>query len=147
MISRIGVAVMALCLVLYFLVAGQQAILFIGTGEPIAIAMGVALLVLPLIGAWALVREVQFGFAAERLGRRLDAEGGMPSAETELTPSGRIVRGEAEPLIARYLAEAEAAPDEWRAQYRLGVVQDAAGRRRAARASIREAIRIEKLAR
>lgn len=147
MISRIGVAVMALCLILYFIVAGQQAVLFLSTGEPIAIAMGIALLVLPLIGIWALVREMQFGFAADRLGRQLDAEGGMPPAETELTPSGRIARADADPLIERYRSETEASPEEWRAQFRLGVVQDAAGRRRDARASIREAIRLEKLSR
>jgi hypothetical protein len=138
---------MALCLALYIVIAGQQAVLFISTGEPIAIAMGIALIVLPLIGIWALVREVQFGFGADRLGRRLDAEGGMPEAETELTPSGRIARADADPLIARYAAAADAAPDQWRARYRLGVVQDAAGRRKDARASIREAIRLEKLSR
>jgi hypothetical protein len=144
MISRIGVGVMALCLALYIVVVGQRAVLMLTTGEPIAIAIGVALIVMPLIGAWALVREMQFGFAADKLGRTLDAEGGMPQAETELTPSGRIAKGDVDPMIARYTAEAEAAPTEWRARFRLGVVQDAAGRRKDARASIREAIRLSR---
>lgn len=147
MSTRIGVAVIALCLVLYFVLTGQKAVLFLGTGEPVGILMGTALVVLPLIGAWALIREVLFGFQAERLGRRLDAEGGMPAAESELTPGGRIARSDAEPLIARYSAAADAEPDEWRPRYRLGVVQDAAGRRRDARASIRQAIRLAKLSR
>jgi hypothetical protein len=142
--ARIGVALMGLCLVLYFLVAGQQALLLIGTGEPVAVAMGVALVILPLIGVWALVREILFGIGADRLGRRLDAEGGMPQAETELTASGRIAKADADPIVARYTAEAEGSPDDWRSYYRLGVVQDAAGRRKDARASIREAIRVEK---
>lgn len=146
MMSRIGVALIGVCLVLYLVVAGQQAILFIGTGQPVAVGMGVALLVLPAIGLWALVREMQFGFGADRLGRRLDAEGGMPEVETELTPSGRIVRGQAEPLVARYEAAADADPEDWRSRFRLGVVQDAAGRRKDARASIRAAIRLEKSA-
>jgi len=144
MISRIGVGVMALCLALYIVVVGQRAVLMLTTGEPIAIAIGVALIVMPLIGAWALVREMQFGFAADKLGRTLDAEGGMPQAETELTPSGRIAKGDADPMIERYTAEADAAPTEWRARFRLGVVQDAAGRRKDARASIREAIRLSR---
>lgn len=144
MISRIGVGVMALCLALYIVVVGYRAVLMLGTGEPIAIAIGIALLVMPLIGAWALIREMQFGFAADRLGRTLDAEGGMPEAETELTPSGRIARADADPLIERYTAAADAAPEEWRARFRLGVVQDAAGRRKDARASIREAIRLSR---
>lgn len=142
MMSRIGVGVMGLCLALYIVVVGQRAVLMLTTGEPIAIALGIALIVMPLIGAWALVKEMQFGFAADRLGRELDAEGGMPVAETELTPSGRIARSDADPLIQRYAAEAAELPSDWRARFRLGVVQDAAGRRKDARASIREAIRL-----
>ena len=142
--ARIGVALMGVCLILYFVVAGQQAFLYISTGEPIAIVMGAALIVLPLIGVWALVREIQFGISADRLGRRLDAEGGMPEAETELTPSGKIGKEDAEGIVARYRTAAEDAPDDWRAHYRLGVVLDAAGRRKDARAGIREAIRVEK---
>ncbi|UYO98354.1 hypothetical protein OED01_06485 [Microbacterium sp. M28] len=144
MTARIGIVLMGVCLILYFIVAGQQAFLFMGTGEPIAIAMGVAAIVLPLIGVWALIREIQFGVSADRLGRRLDAEGGMPEAETELTARGKIAEADAEGIVTRYRAAAESAPEEWRAHYRLGVVQDAAGRRKDARASIREAIRVEK---
>lgn len=144
MMSRIGVGIMAVCLALYIVVVGQRAVLMLATGQPIAIALGVALLVMPLVGAWALVREMQFGFAADRLGRTLEAEGGMPQAETELTPSGRLARADADPLVTRYAAEVEAAPTEWRARFRLGVVQDAAGRRKDARASIREAIRLSR---
>ncbi|MFK3679413.1 hypothetical protein ACI2IP_16960 [Microbacterium sp. NPDC090218] len=140
--SRIGVALMAAALLVYLAVAVWLAVMFISVGTPISIGMGITLLVLAPIGAWALIREMMFGFGADRLGRRLDAEGGMPPIETELTPSGRIARADADPLIARYTAEADAAGDDWRARYRLGVVQDAAGRRKDARASIREAIRL-----
>ena len=144
MMSRIGVGVMAACLALYLIVVGQRAVLMMTTGEPIAIGIGVALIVMPLIGAWGLYRELVFGLAADRLGRTLDAEGGMPEAETELTPSGRIAKADADPMISRYAQEADAAPSDWRARYRLGVVQDAAGRRKDARASIREAIRLSR---
>ena len=140
--SRIGVALMAAALLVYLAVAIWLAVMFISVGTPVSIGMGITLLVLAPIGAWALVREMMFGFGADRLGRLLDAEGGMPPVETELTPSGRIARADADPLIARYTAEADAAGDDWRARYRLGVVQDAAGRRKDARARIREAIRL-----
>ena len=140
--SRIGVALMAAALLVYLAVAIWLAVMFISVGTPVSIGMGITLLVLAPIGAWALVREMMFGFGADRLGRLLDAEGGMPPVETELTPSGRIARADADPLIARYTAEADAAGDDWRARYRLGVVQDAAGRRKDARASIRKAIRL-----
>ncbi|MGW9156333.1 MULTISPECIES: hypothetical protein [unclassified Microbacterium] len=142
--SRIGVGLMAAALLVYLAVAIWLAVMFISVGSPVSIGMGITLLVLAPIGAWALVREMMFGFGADRLGRLLDSEGGMPPVETELTPSGRIARADADPLIARYAAEADAAGDDWRARYRLGVVQDAAGRRKDARASIREAIRLSR---
>ncbi|MDF2508330.1 MAG: hypothetical protein K0Q52_2189 [Microbacterium sp.] len=142
--SRIGVGLMAAALLVYLAVAIWLAVMFILVGSPVSIGMGITLLVLAPIGAWALVREMMFGFGADRLGRVLDAEGGMPPVETELTPSGRIAHADADPLIARYTADADAAGDDWRARYRLGVVQDAAGRRKDARASIREAIRLSR---
>lgn len=143
--SRIGVALMGAALLVYLVVAVWLAVMFFAVGTPVSIGMGVALIVLAPLGAWALIREMQFGFAADRLGRTLDAEGGMPPVETELTPSGRIARADADPLVARYLAAADAEPADWRARYRLGVVQDAAGRRKDARASIREAIRLSRV--
>lgn len=142
--TRIGVALIAAALILYFVLMGQKAVFFIASGQPVGVAMGIALIVLPLIGVWALMREIQFGVQAERLGTKLDSEGGMPVAESELTPSGRIGKSDAEPIVQRYAAEAEAAADDWRARYRLGVVQDAAGRRKDARASIRAAIQLAK---
>ncbi|MDQ0647993.1 hypothetical protein QFZ53_002189 [Microbacterium natoriense] len=144
MMSRIGVALMGAALVVYLAVAVWLAVMFLVVGTPVSIGMGVALVVLAPLGAWALIREMQFGFGADRLGRVLDSEGGMPPVETDLTPSGRIARADADPLVERYTAAADAAPEDWRARYRLGVVQDAAGRRKDARASIREAIRLER---
>ncbi|WP_315107178.1 hypothetical protein [Microbacterium paraoxydans] len=135
---------MAAALLLYLVVSGWLAVMFLAVGTPVSIGMGITLLVLAPVGGWALVREMLFGFGADRLGRLLDAEGGMPPVETELTPSGRIARKDADALVARYTAEAEAAPTDWRARYRLGVVQDAAGRRKDARASIRQAISLSR---
>ncbi|ALX66799.1 hypothetical protein [Microbacterium sp. XT11] len=142
--SRVGVALMAAALLVYLAVAVWLAVMFFAVGTPVSIGMGVALVVLAPLGAWSLLREMQFGFAADRLGRILDAEGGMPEAETELTPSGRLAPADAGPLVARYEAAADAAPRDWRARYRLGVVLDAAGRRKDARRSIREAIRLSR---
>ena len=141
--SRIGVAVMAVLLVLYIALVGWRAVL-LGSGQALGITMGVALLVMPLIGAWALVRELQFGLAADRLGRTLDAEGGMPAAPERLRSNGRLLPEDADRLVAEYGSAAAAEPEDWRAQYRLGVVQDAAGHRKDARAAIRAAIRLAK---
>lgn len=147
MAARIGVIVMALGLVIYIAVIGQYAYALFASGSPVAIAMAVGLVVLPGVAVWALVRELQFGFAAQRLTRTLKAEGGLPEEEVGLLPSGRVVKDEAAPLLERYREEASASPDDWRAQLRLGLVQDATGDRKAARFSVREAIRVERAAR
>lgn len=144
MSSRIGVAVMAAALLLYVVIAGWLAVMFLRVATPVSIGMAIALIVIAPIGAWALVRELTFGFAADRLGRTLDSEGGMPPAPEQLTPSGRLMSDDIEPAISQYQSAADAAPADWRARYRLGVVQDAAGRRKDARASIRDAIRLSR---
>lgn len=144
MTSRIGVVVMGAALFLYLAVAVWLGLMFFAVGTPVSIGMGIALVVIAPIGAWALLRELLFGFSADRLGRILDGEGGMPEAPAELTPSGRLRREDVEPMIAEYGSASETAADDWRARYRLGVVQDAAGRRKDARASIREAIRLSR---
>jgi hypothetical protein len=146
MTSRIGVAAISAALLLYIVVVVWLAVMFIRSAEWAGVVMGTALLALAPIGAWAMYREIAFGFAADRLGRVLDAEGGMPEAPEQLTPSGRLLKEDIEPLVAQYSTAAESAPHDWRARYRLGVVQDAAGRRKDARRSIREAIRLAKAA-
>jgi len=145
--TRIGVAVMAVLLALYIAVAGWRAVQWIQTGEPIAIAMGAALIVLPAIALWALGRELWFGVRAEQLARRLETEGGLPEELVATTPSGRPTRAEGDAVFPRYKADVEAHPDDWTAWFRLSLAYDAAGDRRRARSAVREAIRRERASR
>jgi cytochrome c-type biogenesis protein CcmH/NrfG len=140
---RIGVALMAALLALYIVLVGQRAWLLLLSGDAIGIAMGAALVVLPLIAVWALGRELQFGVRAQQLGRRLEREGGLPTDQVALRPSGRVVREEGESVFPAYRADVESHPEDWRAWYRLGLAYDAAGDRRRAREAVRTAIRLE----
>lgn len=143
MSARVGVAVMAVLLGLYIVLVGQRAWLLLFSGDGVGILMGVALVVLPLLALWALGRELWFGVRAESLGKRLEAEGALPSEEVAVRPSGRVERSEADLLFPAYRADAEAHPDDWRSWYRLGLAYDAAGDRRRAREAVRRAIRLE----
>ncbi|WP_439594054.1 hypothetical protein [Microbacterium sp.] len=147
MSARIGVAVTAVLLGLYIVLVGQRAVLLLTSGDPIGVGMGVALIVLPLIATWALGRELWFGVRAEQLGKRLGAEGGLPEEDVAVKPSGRVVREDADALFPAYRAQVEAAPDDWRAWYRLGLAYDASGDRRRAREAVRTAIRLESASR
>lgn len=142
--ARAGVAVMAALLVLYIVLVAQRAWLLLTSGQIIGVAMGVALIVLPVIAGWALWRELAFGRGAERLATRLEGEGGLPTEEMDVRVSGRPDRAQADAVFPHYRADVEAHPDDWRAWFRLGLAYDGAGDRRRAREAIRRAIALEK---
>jgi cytochrome c-type biogenesis protein CcmH/NrfG len=144
MSTRIGVGMVAVVLALYIVLVGQRAWLLLTSGDGIGIAMGVAMLLLPVVAAWALWRELRFGTGAQRLGRRLEQEGGLPTEELTLRPSGRPVAAEADALFPVYRDAVEAAPEDWRPWYRMGLLYDGAGDRRRARSAIRTAITLER---
>ena len=80
----------------------------------------------------------------QRLGSILEDEGGLPEDTLPRTPGGRIVREAADAEFAKYRTEVEAAPEEWRAWFRLSCAYDAAGDRRRARSTMRRAIALER---
>lgn len=143
MTTKAGAFLMAALLALYVVLVGWRAVQFVATGEPVAIAIGVALIVLPVIAAWALWREIGFGVRSHELVRRLEADGeldlGLP-----LLPSGRPERAAADAAFPAFRGATEADPGSWRAWLRLGLVYDAAGDRRRARAAVRRAITLER---
>lgn len=142
--ATIGVVIMSTVLVLYFVLVGVRAVALLGSGDAIAITMGVALIVLPLIGVWALVREIVFGYTATKLADQLAAEEQLPEELVSSTPSGRPMRAEADDAFPAYREAVEREPENWRAWMRLGLVYDAAGDRKRARAAIRHAISVNR---
>ncbi|MFC3397531.1 hypothetical protein ACFOEP_03365 [Microbacterium amylolyticum] len=147
---KIAVAVMAAVFALYVWLLGGRSIALLATGfergEPVAAVMGGAMIVFPLLGGWALLRELWFGYRAEQLSKRLGEEGLLPNEQVALTPSGRVVRGEADALFPAYREAAQASPDDWRNWFRLSILYDAAGDRRRARETARKAMRLERSA-
>ncbi|MFC6156641.1 hypothetical protein [Kribbella jiaozuonensis] len=131
---------LAVVFVAYAVLLGWRGVLLIGTGDPVAIVLGIAVLVIPVLGAYLVWRELQFGRQTEVLARELEASGGLPVDDLPRRPSGRIDRAAADEAFGKYQAEAEAAPDDWRVWFRLSTAYDAAGDRRRARATMRAAI-------
>jgi hypothetical protein len=79
--------------------------------------LGAALLIFGFLGSWFLVREIQFGFATERLAHQLDDEGALGQEELDAlprSPGGRVDRAAADRLFERRKSETEAAPEDWR---------------------------------
>ncbi len=137
----VSVVVMAALLALYLAFSIRYAIACIQAPEPIAQAIGWALLVLPLIAIWYLATELVFVARGQLLLRRLDREGGLPVDDLPRLPSGKPDPAAAKAEFPRFRTEVEAAPDSWRAWLRLALAYDAAGDRPRARWATREAIK------
>ena len=140
--TRIAVVIMAALLALYLIFAVRYGFILIGVGQPIPIVIGVALLILPVVGAWAMVSEILFAVRADRLAKRLEDEGGMPTEQVPVSASGRVDRAAADALFPSYKAAVDAAPESWRAWFRLALAYDASGDRRRARWATRTAIKL-----
>ncbi|MDR9434893.1 hypothetical protein [Pontimonas sp.] len=137
-----GSVVMSLLLLVYLGFAVVYASILLQDDNLIVNVMGVALLVLPLLGAWGLVAEWRFGAASSRLRALLEEQGLVP--EFPRTIGGRALREEATQLFPGFQAEVEAAEEDWKAWFRLGLAYDACGDRRRGRWAIRRAISLEK---
>lgn len=131
---------LVLVLGIYLVVVAQRGILLVRDGRPAFVLLGVGVLVLPLLGLWVVWREMRFGSAAERLGRELEAEGGLPVDERVRTPGGRVDRAVADGVFERRKAEVEADSGDWRGWYRLAVAYGDAGDSVRGRRALRRAI-------
>ena len=146
MILRVQLLIAFLCaaLVVYFVMLGRTAIALLRTGAPSAVALGVGVLILPVVGGWVLVATLRAGLSHQRLARRA-AQDGMDLDVSALPrrPSGRIDRAAADGLFESVRAEVEADPGDWRRWYRLARAYDYAGDRGRAREAMRRAVDLE----
>lgn len=143
---RIQLLIAFLCaaLLVYFVLLGRMAVAMIGSGRAAAVGLGLALLLMPVVGLWAMIATLRAGFAHQRLAR-LIAEDGMELDASALPrrPSGRIERDAADELFATVRAEVEDDPDDWRRWYRLARAYDYAGDRRRAREAMKTAVKLQ----
>jgi hypothetical protein len=114
-------------------------------GSMVSGLLGAVLLALGGIGAWFLLREIRFGFAAERMAHALAEEGTLGQDVLDAlprSPGGRVDRAAADELFAKRRAETEAAPQDWRAWYRLAAAYAAAKEGSRSRSAMRRAIKL-----
>jgi hypothetical protein len=131
-------------LVLYLFMLGDRAVALFASGTALGIALGVGVALLPVLGVWVAVMTWRSGLQIQRLSRRLDAEGALPDvSDLPRRPSGRVDRDAADAWFGDRRAEVEAAPEDWRAWYRLAYAYDIAGDRRRARETMRKAVELE----
>lgn len=109
-------------LVFYFVVLGERAIIMIRDGRPAFVLLGIGVLLLPIVGAWTTWRELQLGFASQRLGQQVG------DGEVDFDSAKRAV---------------EASPEDWRAWYRLAMAYGAERDTKNGRAAMKQAVELE----
>ena len=145
-VLRIQLLIAFLCgaLVVYFVLLGRIATEFIVSGRPAAIGLGLALMILPLIGVWVMVSTLRAGLAHQRLARIIHDEGlELDVSALPRMPSGRIRRKAADALFQSVREEVEREPDNWRHWYRLARAYDYAGDRARARETMSKAVEMQ----
>jgi hypothetical protein len=138
------IALMCLALLVYMVLLGRIAVLMITSGSAAMIGLGLALLILPVIGGWAMIATLRDGFVHQKLARLIAGEGMELDVSTlPRRPSGRIERAAADALFHTVRDELDGDPDNWRRWYRLARAYDYAGDRRRAREAMRTAVRLQ----
>ena len=135
------IAFMCLALTLYLILLGRTAVILISSDRVAGVGLGIALLILPAVGLWAMFVTLRAGFTHQRLARLIAADG------LELDPSalprrrsGRIELSAADALFDTVRHELRDDPDDWRRWYRLARAYDYAGDRRRAREAMKKAV-------
>jgi cytochrome c-type biogenesis protein CcmH/NrfG len=141
---QLTIAFMCAALLVYIVLLGRSAVLMIISGRAVAVVLGAALLVLPVIGLWAMIATLRAGLAHQKLAR-LAAEDGMELDVSALPrrPSGRIERDAADALFDTVRAELDTDPHDWRRWYRLARAYDFAGDRGRAREAMKKAVELQ----
>lgn len=103
--------------------------------------LGVGIILLTAVGAWATWAIVRNGFELQKISAAAAAEGiELDLDGLDRRPSGRLEHHAADALFDRISAEYQAAPEDWRTNYRLARAYDHAGDRLRAREVMRTAI-------
>ncbi|HEV7853593.1 MAG TPA: tetratricopeptide repeat protein [Mycobacterium sp.] len=141
---QLVIGFMCVALVVYFLLLGRIAWAFMTSGSAAAVGLGLAVLVMPLIGIWVMVSTLQAGLAHQRLAR-LAREKRMELDVSDLPtlPSGRIQRDAADALFETVRDELEQDRDNWLRWYRLARAYDYAGDRSRAREAMKKAVELQ----
>lgn len=140
----LAAAAMSSLVALYFALVAGRAVIFIGTDDPVAKALGFALLVLPAIGLWWLVLELRLGMAVQRMGDILERDDRLPALDGEFDTRGRLTPEAQEAAFETAKLGVELSPDDWVAWYHVGHAYGASGDKSMARKSFRHAATLYK---
>jgi hypothetical protein len=121
--ARWVAALLTLALAYYVVLTAARAVDLLGDRRWAFRGLGAGLLLVAVVGVVLVAGEVRLGLASQRLGRTV---------------------GDVDPDFDAAKAAVEAAPEDWRAWYRLAVAYDAGRDPRRGRSALRRAIALER---
>ncbi|MEX3611156.1 hypothetical protein VVR12_08920 [Rothia sp. LK2588] len=133
-------AIVVAALVFYLGLCIQRGVFLLADPTPASVVLGVGMIVLPLVGAWAMVREIIFGARVQAMAAEMDAAGELPEDNLPRSASGRVDRAAADAEFRRFTSFVEEEPLNWKYWFNLSTLYGAAGDRKRARKSMRTAI-------
>jgi hypothetical protein len=142
--TQLLIALLCVAMLTYFVLLGRSAAALIGSGRTAAVGLGLAVLIMPAIGLWAMIATLRAGFTHQKLARLIaDDNMELDASALPRRASGRIQRDAADALFGAVRTEVEDYPDDWRRWYRLARAYDYAGDRRRAREAMKTAAQLQ----
>lgn len=138
------IAILCAAMVAYCVLLARMAVAMIGSGRPAAVGLGLAVLIMPVLGLWAMAATLRAGLTHQKLARLIATE--QMELDVSALPrraSGRVEPAAADALFEAVRAEVQADPDNWCHWYRLARAYDYAGDRRRAREAMKTAVALQ----
>ena len=126
-------------LALYLVYTAERGVSLLLSGSVAGVVLGLGMILLPVLGAWALVREILFGTRIQMMAQQLSDSGDLAEDNLPRTPSGKVDREAAAAEFESFAAAVEQEPENWKAWFNLACMYDAVGERKRARAAMRNA--------
>jgi len=147
--ARLGAFFTVLVAVMVGFAMAVTAVSLLVSGDLVLVGIGVGLMIFVVIGLLLVAGEVRLGADSERLARQLAAEGGLPYDPPGVTrrASGRLDKDDADAIFEDRRREVEAAPEDWRAWWRLAAAYGEARDPRRGRRALRRAVSLERASR
>ena len=79
-------------LVLYLVYTADRGVSLLLSGSVAGMVLGLGMILLPVLGAWALVREILFGTRIQMMAQQLSDSGDLAEDNLPRTPSGKVDR-------------------------------------------------------
>jgi len=136
---------MAVLTLLYAYLLVGRGVVLVQDENPVAIVMGLAILVFPALAIWVLFVEVRFGLALAKLGKLFESSG-IPAPHYLLRPSGRAESESGQEVFRQLSLELQNDEDNYLLWYLMADCYDKLGDRTRARKSARKAISLAKQA-